>query len=139
MLHVVLVGLSLALLFCVGGSALFQLLLSASGATSAYSDLLLVALVFSGPCALAAWGALVHVSLVEPSYLRHPLGRGALHGVASVFLPSVLLMVLGAAFLAPGATAAIWSLGLLVTGALVGAVLAKAYRGLAPGTGSARR
>jgi hypothetical protein len=138
LLLVGLAGLAMSLLFCLGGTALFQLLLSASGMPTAYLDLLLLALMFSGPCALAAWGALVHITLVEPSYLRHPVGRGALHGVASVFLSSVLLMVLGAGFLAPGATAVFWSLGLLVTGAVVGAVLAQAYRGFSPARGSPR-
>jgi len=128
-------GLTLALAFCALGSLLY--LVVARGWTdsspfSSYSDLLDLALTFSGPCAFPSWAAFVHVSLVEPRVLRRPLGRGAIHGLACVVVPCLLMPLV-----VRGAPGVILILGLLATSAVVGTLIALACARLARRVGLA--
>jgi hypothetical protein len=123
-------GLATTLVFCALASFVFVFVARALEDPSpfeTYSDVLFLSLVFAGPCAFPLWAALVHLSLVEPRALRNPFARGAFHGLASVFVPSLLMFLLD--------HGARLSMGLLVTGASVGAVVALMYARLARWSG----
>lgn len=130
---VLLGGLTLALAFCALASLVYLVVARWSADRtpfSSYTELLLLALAFSGPCAFPSWAALVHVSLVDPSVLRRPLGRGAVHGLACVVVPCVLLPILDT-----GGLGVRLILGLLASSALVGTLVALAYAHLARSVG----
>ena len=116
-------GLAAALLFCALGTLVYLVvarLLANPSPFATYTDLLWFALVFSGPCALPAWAALVHISIVDPRGMRRSIiGRGAIHGMACVVVPCLLMPLLVKGGLGVGLI-----LGLLATSAGVGMLVA---------------